>query len=204
MKFINLKSKIPGVLLLIFVWSISFVPSSFAQKNIYGTFGAPEIKFTKLLDQNAAILGGRWGWVINKQFVLGAGVYALVGGVNTNVIDPISNEQVAVNFNYGGLELEYILLAEKVVHGSIDLLIAGAGTYFSVPDQSKPHTSYYTQSFTLYEPQLNLEFNIFKWLHLTSGVSYRIITGFENYLPGITALNLEGLSGTLTFKFGSY
>jgi hypothetical protein len=177
---------------------------TYAQDPGNGAFGAASIKMTKMLGQNAAILGGKFGWVLDDQFVLGGGVYALMGGVNANFSDPVSGEQVRLNFNYGGLQLEYILLADEKVHASVDVLIAGAGNYYSVPDQSKPHTSYFTQSFTIYEPEINLEFTLLNWLHLDAAGSYRFVTGLDNNFENISANDIKGFSGAFTFKFGSY
>jgi hypothetical protein len=192
--------------LLILVITLSLIRYTYAQEPDpgNGAFGATSIKVTKMLGQSAAILGGRFGWVLDDQFVLGGGVYALAGGVNANFIDPVSGEEVRMNFNYGGLQLEYIFLAQDVVHASIDVLISGAGTYYSVPDQSKPHTSYFTQSFTIYEPEINLEFTLLNWLHLDASGSYRFVTGFDNNFENITANDIQGFSGILTFRFGSY
>lgn len=192
---------IPSIAILVSALIITNL--SYAQNEGEGAFGAASLKITKMLGQNAAILGGRFGWVIDSQFVLGGGVYALVGGVNANFTDPVSREEVKLNFNYGGLQLEYIFLSQSIVHGTIDLLIAGAGTYYSIPDQSKAHTSYFTQSFTVYEPEINIEFNLTKWLHLDASGSYRIVTGFDNF-QNIDANDIAGLSGALTFKLGSY
>ena len=45
-----------------------------------GAFGAPVIKYTRISDQSALIIGGKWGWVINKRFAIGTGFYSLVTG----------------------------------------------------------------------------------------------------------------------------
>ena len=188
------------LVLFLLVCEIKFI---YAQDTNNGAFGSVSIKTTKILGQSASILGGRFGWIIDDQFVLGGGVYALVGGVNAGFFDPVSAEEVKLNFNYGGLQLEYIILARKTVHASVDVLIAGAGAYYSVPDQSKSHSSYFTQNFTVYEPEINIEFNLLDWLHLDAASSYRIVTGFNNF-QNINSNNLSGFCGVLTFKFGSY
>ena len=188
---------------IILLSSLIINNSSRAQAADNSAFGAASLKITKMLGQNSAILGGRFGWIIDNHFVLGGGVYALVGGVNANFTDPVSNEEVQLNFNYGGLQLEYVFFPQSAVHVSADLLIAGAGTYYSVPDQSKQHTSYFTQSFTVYEPELNLESDLLTWLHLDLSGSYRIVKGFDEF-QNITANDIEGFSGAITFKFGSY
>ncbi len=174
-----------------------------AQDNYYGAFGAPELKVTRILGQNALITGGRFGWVIDHQFVLGGGIYALTSTINLNLYDPISGEKLQLGFNYGGLEFEYIFFSEEKVHTSVDMLCAGAGVTYSVPDKSKPHSSYFSQNLLVWEPQLNLEVNVLKWLHIDAGASYRLVSSFQSYY-GLNDKNLEGLTGVITFKFGSY
>lgn len=186
---------------LFLITMISLLNCTYGQESGNDAFGAVSIKLTKMLGKSETLLGGRFGWVIDNQFVLGGGVYALVGGINTNFNDPNFSEGIQVNFNYGGLQLEYILLAKYNVHASFDILIAGAGLYYSY--QNKPNSAFSSQSFTIYEPELNLEFNLLTWLHLDASCSYKLVTGLDNY-GNITPNDVRGISGVLTFKFGSY
>ncbi|MHB1688253.1 MAG: hypothetical protein ACYCVH_12880 [Ignavibacteriaceae bacterium] len=188
---------------IIFSVMLSLLSVTYAQQDNNGAFGAPEIKVTRILGQNTLIAGGRFGWIIDHQFVLGGGIYALTSVVNLNLHDPVSGEQLRLGFNCGGLEFEYIFLSEEKVHASIDMLFAGAGVTYSVPDQTKPHSSYFSQNLLVWEPQLNLEVNLLKWFHVDAGASYRLISSFESYY-GLTDKNLAGITGVLTFKFGSY
>jgi len=182
---------------------ISGMNLSYAQQNDGGAFGAPVIKFSSMAGQNAILSGGRFGWVINKNIVLGGGFYALVNKVKTNIVDPLSGQEVLLGFNCGGLEIEYIFFPDSKIHASFDMFLAGAGDTFSVRDKSVPHTSYYSQDLLLWEPQINLEFEAADWLHMDAGVSYRIVTGYD-ITNGISRDDLKGISALLTFKFGRY
>jgi len=127
----------------------------------------------------------------------------LVNKVKTNIVDPLSGQDVMLGFNCGGLEFEYIFFPDSKIHASFDMFLAGAGDTFSVPDKSVPHTSYYSQDLLLWEPQVNIEFEAADWLHIDAGVSYRIITGYD-ITNGISRDDLKGLSALVTFKFGRY
>ncbi len=178
--------------------------SLFAQQdNNNSAFGAPVIKYTSLVGQDAVMLGGRFGWMIDKSIVLGGGIYSLVSNVKTNFIDPISGQNVILGLNCGGLEFEYIFFSDEPVHGSIDMLFAGGGVTYSVENKNVPHTSYFSQNLLVWEPQINIEFKIVDWFHLATGVSYRLISSYNGYF-GITSNDLKGLTGLLTFKFGKY
>ncbi|MHB8579517.1 MAG: hypothetical protein ACYDA4_06615 [Ignavibacteriaceae bacterium] len=191
------------ILFTFLIIQFCFLNFTYAQKDNFGAFGAPELKFTRIVDQNALIVGGRFGWVIDSQFVLGGGIYALASIVNLNLYDPVSGEKLQLGFNCGGLEFEYIFFSEEKVHASVDMLCAGAGVTYSVPDKSKPHSSYFSQNLLVWEPQLNLEINVVKWLHIDAGASYRLVSSFQSYY-GLMDKNLEGLTGVITFKIGSY
>ena len=168
-----------------------------------GAFGAPVIKYTSISDQSALLAGGRFGWIINRSIVIGGGIYSLINQVKANSIDPVSGQEFMIDFNYGGLEFEYVLLSNSPVHASFDMLCAGGGLSMNVTDRNVPHTSYYGQDLLVWEPGINLEANLVSWLHVDAGLSYRIISSFNSY-NSVSKNDLQGLTGVITFKFGSY
>ncbi len=193
--------KFPAIIL--FFISLAFLNNSFAQTAGNSAFGAPVIKFTSLNNQNALILGGKFGWMINRSIVLGGGIYALSGNVKTGIIDPVSKQDAMLGLTYGGLEFEYVILADEPVHASIDMLFAGGGVTYEVPDRNVPHTSYFSQNLLVWEPEFNLEFKVINWLHIDTGISYRMISSYDSYY-GVSKNELRGINGVLTFKFGKY
>ncbi len=182
-------------------FSLVVITSIKAQEN--GAFGAPVLKYTSISGQGALLAGGRFGWIINRSFVVGGGIYSLVSQVKANSIDPVSGQEFMTAFNYGGLEFEYVFLSDLVVHATLDMLCAGGGLSMNVSDRNVPHTSYYGQDLLVWEPGINLETNIVDWLHIDAGISYRLISSFNSY-NSVSKNDLQGLNGILTFKFGSY
>jgi hypothetical protein len=184
------------------------VNSSFPQQIDGGAFGAPVVKFSSIAGQNAIQAGGKFGWVIDSSIVLGGGLYALVNGIKTGIVDPVSGQNVLLGFNCGGIELEYIIYPGNNIHASVGMFIAGAGTTYGVSDKSVSHSSYFSQNLLLWEPQVNIEFNIVNWFHLDIGISYRycVQPGTENFynVGKISLASLSGLSVLFTFKVGSY
>lgn len=196
------------ILSFFLIASTSLSNTAFAQKNEFGAFGATSLKITRISGQGAILVGGRFGWVIDSSIVLGGAYYSLVSRIKTDITDPVSGQEVLLGFNFGGLELEYIFFPQNIVHASIGMLFAGAGTTYNVSNKGVPHTSYFSQNLLLWEPQVNIEFNIVYWLHIDTGVSYRVCTSpgtvsFRN-TGGVSLKDLEGLSALVSFKFGSF
>ena len=178
--------------------------NTISAQNKYTAFGAPSIKYASLLNQSALILGGKFGLIINENIVIGGGFYGIINDVHTGFIDVPSGQNVVMNFNYGGLELEYIFFPGSLIHGSLELLLAGGGVYYDVSDKSLPHNNYAKVNFLVYEPSFNIEYNAVNWLRIVLNISYRIITSydFENY--GVSQKDLNGLTAGLILKLGSY
>jgi hypothetical protein len=191
-----------------FALAVLFAKPIFPQQLDGGAFGAPVVKFGSMAGQNAILTGGRFGWVIDSSIVLGGGIYALESRVKTNIVDPISGQDILLGFNCGGIELEYIFFPGSKIHYSVDMFIAGAGTTYGVANKNVPHSSYFSQNLLLVEPQVNIEFNIVNWFHLDTGVSYRICVppGTDSFYDtgGIGLHDLQSLSAVLTFKFGEF
>jgi hypothetical protein len=186
---------------LIFITGLFVLSNHTSGQNFEsGAFGAPVIKYTRLAGQPALIVGGKGGWIINKRIVLGAGYYALTSNVNSNFTDPESNKNLLLDLNYGGLELEYLLLYESRYNVTIGMLLGSGGLNFHIQDVNKKFSN---RNLLVWEPQLNFEAELFQWLHADAGISYRMISAYTE-LYNISADDLQGINVLLTFKFGGY
>ena len=173
-------------------------------QNKYSAFGAPSIKYASFLNQSALILGGKFGFVINDNIVIGGGFYGMINDVHTGFIDFPSGQNMVMNFNYGGLELEYIFLPGSLIHGSLEILLAGGGLYYAVSDNSLPHDNYAKLNLLVYEPSFNIEYNALNWLRIVLNMSYRMITSYDFVSYGVNKKDLNGLSVGLILKLGNY
>ena len=184
---------------IIFI-SVLLIAVSSAQELESGAFAAPVLKYTKLVNQSALIIGGKIGWIINKRIVLGAGYYALSSNVKSSEFNSEYNKNLMLRFNYGGIELEYLLLKDTKYNLSLDMLFAGGGLDFYLADVNKKF-SY--RNLLVWEPEINFEMELFDWLHADAGVSYRMISSYiEVY--NMTRNDLQGLNFLLILKFGKY
>lgn len=179
---------------------IFFSVSAFAQSTENGAFAGPIFEYTKLAGQSALIVGGKGGWIINKRIVLGAGYYALTSNVSSDYIDEENDQNLLLDFNYGGLEFEYLVLYESRYNLTINMLMAGGGLNFYLNNSSKRFSG---RNLLLWEPRLNFELELYKWLHVDTGISYRFISSYTE-LYGITQKDLQGVNILLTLKFGEY
>ncbi len=152
-----------------------------------GGFGAVMAKVTEVQSDAAAIVGLRGGWIIDHVFVLGGGFYGLASDVSVG-----SGGSRAVDFGYGGLELEYIGDWRQVTHWTAYILIGGG----SVEHQGASDAVF------VFEPALNLEVNVTTFLHIGVGVGYRVVAGVTG--PELSNNGMSGVLGSITLKFGSF
>ena len=68
-------------------------------------------------------------------------------------------------------------------------------------DETDNHTIE-TNEYFVFEPDLNLELNVTKFFRIGLGVGYRVVAGDD--FKGYNYLDLSGVTGTLTFKFGKF
>jgi hypothetical protein len=205
------------LLLLLFVFPVLV----FAQEETllsgeihHGGFGGPVVKMTRINGEDALLVGGRGGWIINHAFVIGAGGYGLVSDVRPKTPGFLNEDLLMLG--YGGLELEFIAASDKLVHLSFPVLIgAGAVGYryghFGNDMNLDFNFDRKFDTFFVIEPGANVELNVVSFFRITAGVSYRYVTGVSaptdplGVLRPLTSNNeLRGVSWNLGLKFGSF
>ncbi len=172
-----------------------------------GGFGGPVIKVGPVDGSTGIFLGARGGWVINRTFVIGGGGY---GFTDMNEFDNATTLDTNIAFGYGGLELEYLISANSIVHGTI-LAHIGAGGFTvyrhdgGMGDDWDGNSLYNAACF-VFEPQANVEVNILTWLRLTVGAGYRFVTGIDATIGNRRYDNstVSGFFGVGMLKFGPY
>ena len=191
-----LKSNFFYLLMAVILFSAA-VP---AQSCESGAFGAPVFKYTRVAGKPALVMGIKGGWIINKRFVLGAGYYVLSSNVSSDYTDNEYNQNLMTDLNYGGLDFEYLLLYDSNYNLTINMLLAGGGLSFYLNDISKKF-SY--RNLLVWEPQINFEIELYKWLHADAGVSYRLVSSYVD-VYNFSRNDLQGLNVILTLKLGKY
>ncbi len=152
-----------------------------------GGFGAPVIKITQIEGELALLAGVRGGCIINHTLIIGAGGYRLATNIETETppsifLPPYPNMGMYMNLAYGGLELEYIIQSDQLLHFSVYTLIgAGAvslrGQELNDVIHSENEYNYPADEFFVLEPAVNAELNVTSFIRISAGFSYRLITG---------------------------
>jgi hypothetical protein len=173
-----------------------------------GGYGAPEVKFTKIHDDFGVMVGGRGGWIINSTFSIGGGGYALT--TSPKVYD-INDTSYYLRMGYGGAFIEYINSSNSLVHFTVNALIGagGATNTHSINHMIKNGNYDVTYNwnddqttFFIFEPGVTVDVNLLKFMRLSIGGSYRLVSGVE--LKGVTNQDISGPSGSIGIKFGKF
>jgi hypothetical protein len=167
-----------------------------------GGFGAPVVKFSSVRGEIATYLGIRGGWVVNRTFVIGGGLYALATEHNANTT--INSIVPKIRFGNIGLEMEYINDAEKLIHWGAMLHLGLGGVSLDTTDNKQQNNSNSTLSSPAFvlEPSATAEVNVTSLFRIMLSGSYRLVGGVN--LSGVKNSDLSGPSMVLTFKFGVY
>lgn len=174
-----------------------------------GGYGAISNKFTSVYGNFANMPEVYGGWFINKKFLIGIG-----GGATTNYIPVALAESVAptkrMSYLYGqaGLVNEFVLASNSPIHPVIHWFNgAGFSLQYERPEWNDLESANYSQEaedlhwFYITEPGIQLELNLFKWMRLSPGFSYRV--AFDNTTRSVNK-DVSGPSASITLKFGKF
>ena len=199
------------------------------EKMANGGYGSFSVGYTRINDQAAMIIGGRAAWIANHHFALGiagSGFFSSIDNSYNYYEDP---SQYYLAGGYGGLLFEPIIAPNYPVHVSFPVLVGGGGVAaanwnYSNYNYTYNQNYYNADAFFVFEPGVDVEFNIVKFFRVGLGVSYRLTSnidlkykyfdsnGMEQVVgsnpdlnpPGTnpTPTNLNGFNYNITFKFG--
>ncbi len=179
-----------------------------------GGWGAPTAAYTRVLDQDAMLVGLRGGWIMDHRFTLGIAGYGLVTPVNNGNYDAYLvdkgrelYDKSRFQMGYGGLLLEPIIAYTSPVHVSLPILIGAGGcgyqTFTDLPSNFDPNTwEDDVQAFFVVEPGVDLEINMVKLVRLGLGASYRYTSDVT--LPATSKDALNGFNATFSVKVGVF
>lgn len=190
---------------------------SATEKMSNGGYGSFSIGYTQINSQNALQLGGRVAWIANHRFALG-----LAGNGFVNTLDKnYSNDDPSQYFlagGYGGIFFEPILMPNRPVHVSFPVIL-GVGGITAVEannwESSHNNNRYYYDSdvFMVFEPGVDVEFNIVKFFRVALGASYRLTNGvnltykyldnnYDEHIINVDKNALDSFNFHIGFKFG--
>ncbi len=162
-------------------------------------YGYPEVGFTTINDKFSVVVGGGGGMLINQSFYLG-----LFGTGITN--KPSLNDNEYIRGGWGGLQLGYTPDMKDLLHLNFAVNL-GYGA-FSVKDKNvvdnkdKKKNLETIQAFVI-TPRVGIELNVTKFFVLNIGGGYRWVYSNDTK-DKLKDVNLSGIVGYLTFKFGKF
>ena len=192
---------------------------SSTDKMINGGYGSFSIGYSQIDSKDALQFGGRVAWIANHKFALGLAGYGFVNNIQKDYNYDPSNYFIAGG--YGGIFFEPILMPNRPVHVSFPILF-GVGGVSAVEANDWDKSSYYddkksnyydTDAFLVFEPGVDIEFNIVKFFRIALGASYRLTNGVnlnykyldKNYAEHNIKIDknaLDSFTFNIGFKFG--
>jgi hypothetical protein len=151
------------------------------------------------------------GMILNHNFTIGLSGRSWVNNEKLYYPDVTDTVGGYLDGGYGGLLLEYTLFPTSLVHVTFPVLIGGGGvSYYSKKDYSQwdndemdcDNVELDTDGFFVIEPGVRAEINLFKFMRLNAGVSYRYTAGFEMINTPKDLMN--NFTATVGLKFGKF
>lgn len=178
----------------------------------HGGYGAFSIGYTQIGEYNAFTGGGKGAWLINHSLGLGmAG-----NGFATDRVESkfITDRDAYIVGGYGGFLIEPIFYANNPVHFSLPMIIGGGGvTYIRDSYLQDPGSYYpdYYSTFFVFEPGIELELNVVKFMRVAFGISYRITSDIDltadiagNNVELLGKKDMNKIVAKMIFKFGKF
>ena len=163
----------------------------------HGGYGGPRVAYGRVASRDALFVGGEGGWIINHSFIVGGAGYGLVtqqpmpGDLGTT--DDLT-------FGYGGFMLGYTLFPEKLVHGTLTVLVGAGG--ISSRSRLTSNQGNVQDAVFVVEPTATFELNMVQFMRSGVAVSYRWVSSVDT--PGLSNSDFTGVLGSFVIKFGKF
>ncbi|MBN2634719.1 MAG: hypothetical protein JXR61_00510 [Prolixibacteraceae bacterium] len=177
-------------------------------QNSLGFYGAATVGYSQMEAKDALVIGGRAGLIFNHSTAIGLAGYGFFNNLDGNNLPVGSNAWYSLAGGYGGLFIEPIVGATKLIHISFPVLVGmggvglvrnvGPGTWDDPFDIEMPENDF----FFIVEPAAELELNVTSFFRMVANLSYRFTSNVD--LIGKTPDVLQGWNFGLTFKLGKF
>lgn len=171
-----------------------------------GFYGAVSMGYSPLADENGIIVSARGAWILDHFLAIGLGGTCFGNGIDdlSFIMDDYYNENINYSKThyaggYGGLLIEPIIAPMSPVHISFPML-AGFGGIASFTNNYNFYSE--MQTFVVFEPSVELEVNVTRFLRIAGFVSYRFTS--ELNMDESDSHMLNTYSTGITLKFGMF
>lgn len=176
-------------------------------------FIAPIMQFSAIGDEFAFLMGGGGAVLLNQQFYVGAFGEGLTTRHYSDYNQNIPGPQGKTSFGYGGFWLGYIYKSQKPIHFGASTRLGWGSIYYDqyynyddFDDNFQVNKELLDNVFVLV-PQVEAEFNFFKWMKMNVGIGYRVVTGINKEYAGELIFDKKDFNkpqGTITLMFGYF
>jgi len=174
----------------------------------FGAFLGTSMKMTNFNGQDAMMLGGEFNLIFGRRINVGVVGHGLVTDVFSNTLNETGTPYY-LELGYGGVNVEPVLFSRSVFHLTFPILLGGGALaesnyrYIDIMPSPNAYFSndvYRSDFFFVAEPGINAEVNLFQFMRLAGGVSYRWVSDVQ--VPGLSVNSLEGMSANISLRFG--
>ncbi len=154
--------------------------------------GGVMIDFYDVNGESAVSVGGGGAVLVNDRFYFGG--YG-TGVANSPKFSLEGNPDAIFKLGHGGLWMGAIIKPESLVHLALSSRFGWGG--LTLEDGQEELLS---ENIFVVNPQLDIELNVARWLRLSVGAGYRLVSGIDSNL--IEKSDFNGYNINLGFHFG--
>jgi hypothetical protein len=171
-------------------------------------YGAISNKFTFIRGEYANMAEIYGGVFINHRLLLGISGAAVTNDIKVPqkfLTEP--GRDLSYEYAQFGLITEYVFFSNRVVHFNVGLF-SGAGMTVQYErnhddwDEENPDFDNDENFFYVFEPNIQAEVNVFRWMRFSPGISWRKSFGSDGL--GMSDGDITDMSYNVTLKFGKF
>lgn len=184
------------------------VETIFSHQKSNGGYGAFSIGYTQIAGRDAMVAGARGAFIFDHSFAIGLAGYGFVNDLEYHNYQSNPEDKFFLAGGYGGVFFEPIVGGTKPVHVSFPIVVGMGG--ISLVEHTGWDWDYYhdeyheydTDLFFVFEPGVELEFNLTRFFRIATYGSYRLTSDIKLYDTDPDVL--RGFNVGMTFKFGKF
>ena len=174
-------------------------------------FIAPIMGFSAIGNEFAFFMGGGGAVLLNQTFYVGAFGEGLTTGHYTDINEKSYPLKGKTSFGYGGFWLGYIHKSQNPIHFGASTRLGWGSIYYDqyyndVNNNFQADKDFLDNVFVIV-PQIEAEFNFFKWMKMNVGVGYRVVAGIDKKYSNQLIFDKKDFNkpqATLTLCFGYF
>lgn len=198
------------IALIAFSTAAQEVQSIFSEGRDTGGYGALSNKFTYIGGEFANLCEVYGGVFINRRWMVGMSFAGSTNDIKVPLeysVDPVN--PMTYQYGQGGLVVERVFNSNRPVHFVLSMF-SGVGfsaqynrnEWYDYNYNSNSSSLHNENWFYVLEPGAQLEMNLFRWMRLSPGVSYRKTYGSDGL--GLSDTSLSDWTYNITLKFGGF